>query len=89
MKGNGRLQNKIAVITGAASGIGRATAILFAREGAGLVLADVQEQGLQETLTAVRELGGEAVVKPVNVAVEQEVKDLIDLGLAIYGHPPW
>ena len=54
MEDKGRLQNKIAIITGAASGIGRATAILFAREGARLVLADVQEKGLQETLAAVQ-----------------------------------
>jgi meso-butanediol dehydrogenase/(S,S)-butanediol dehydrogenase/diacetyl reductase len=85
MKQNGRLQDKIAVITGAASGIGRATAIIFAREGARLVLADLQEKGLQETLAAVREAGGEAVTKPVDVSVEQQVKDLIDLGLTTYG----
>jgi meso-butanediol dehydrogenase/(S,S)-butanediol dehydrogenase/diacetyl reductase len=85
MNSNGRLKDKIAVITGAASGIGRATAILFAREGARLVLADVQETGLQETLAAVRETGGEAVVMPVDVSVEQEVKGLIALGLNTYG----
>ena len=50
MKDHGRLKDKIAAITGAASGIGRATAILFAREGAKLVLADVLETGLKETL---------------------------------------
>ena len=85
MKGKQQLEDKIAVITGAASGIGRATAILFAREGAKLVLADVQETGLQETLAAVQEAGGEAVIKPVDVSVEQEVKGLIDLGLNTYG----
>ena len=85
MKGQQRLEDKIAVITGAASGIGRAAAILFAREGARLVLADLQETRLQETLAAVKEAGGEAVIKPVDVSVEQEVKGLIDLGLSTYG----
>jgi meso-butanediol dehydrogenase/(S,S)-butanediol dehydrogenase/diacetyl reductase len=85
MNSQGRLKDKIAIITGAASGIGRATAILFAREGARLVLADMQETGLQETLAAVREAGGEAVINPVNVSVEQEVKGLVDLGLRTYG----
>jgi meso-butanediol dehydrogenase / (S,S)-butanediol dehydrogenase / diacetyl reductase len=85
MKGKQRLKDKIAVITGAAGGIGRATAMLFAREGAKLVLADVQESGLNETLAGVQEAGGEAVVKPVDVSVEQEVKGLIALGLNTYG----
>lgn len=85
MKDKGRLQDKTAVITGAASGIGRATAVLFAQEGAKLVLADRQETGLQETLNVVKAAGGEAVIRQVDVSVEQEVKDLIDLGLATYG----
>ena len=85
MKDNGRLKDKIALITGAASGIGRATAILFARQGAKLILADLQESGLQETLAAVQEAGGKAVIKPVDVSVEQEVKGLINLGLSTYG----
>jgi NAD(P)-dependent dehydrogenase (short-subunit alcohol dehydrogenase family) len=85
MKDKGRLQDKIAVITGAGSGIGRATAVIFAREGAKLVLADMQEAGLQETLAGVQAAGGEAVIKRVDVSVEQEVKGLIDLGLATYG----
>ena len=57
----GRLEGKVAVITGAASGIGRATAILFAREGAKLVLADWHEEGLKETLDLVLKEGGDAV----------------------------
>jgi NAD(P)-dependent dehydrogenase (short-subunit alcohol dehydrogenase family) len=85
MKDNGRLQDKVAVITGAASGIGRATAILFAREGAQLVLADVQEPSLRETQAAVVEAGGKAVIKQVDVSVEREVQELINLGLATYG----
>ena len=85
MNSNGRLKEKIAVITGAASGIGRATAILFAREGANLVLVDVQETGLKETLAAVKEAGGEAVIIPGDVSVEQEVKALNALGLNTYG----
>jgi meso-butanediol dehydrogenase / (S,S)-butanediol dehydrogenase / diacetyl reductase len=85
MNSQGRLKDKIAIITGAAGGIGRATAILFAREGAQLVLADIQETGLKETLVAVQEAGGEAVVKPLDVSVEREVKELIALGLNAYG----
>ncbi len=80
----GRLDGKVAVITGAASGIGRATAILFAREEGKLALADMSEKGLKETLEMVRKEGGEAFIKRTNVAVEEEVKELIDLALQTY-----
>ncbi len=80
----GRLDGKVAVITGAASGIGRATAILFAREGAKLVLADMEEEGLKETLKLVGKEGGEAIIKKTSVAIEEEVKGLIDLALKTY-----
>ena len=80
----GRLNGKVAIITGAASGIGRATAILFAREGAKIVLADVHEEGLKETLKLVKKEGGDAITKRTNVAIEEEVKGLIDLALRTY-----
>jgi meso-butanediol dehydrogenase/(S,S)-butanediol dehydrogenase/diacetyl reductase len=80
----GRLEGKVAVITGAADGIGRATAILFAREGAKLVLADVNEQGLRESLSLVIKEGGEAIIRRTDVSVEGEVKNLVDLALQAY-----
>lgn len=80
----GRLDGKVAIITGAASGIGRATAVLFAREGAKLVLADIDEKGLKETLDLAGREGGEAVIKRTNVAVEEEVEELIALTLKTY-----
>jgi len=81
----GRLEGKVAVITGAASGIGRATAILFAREGAKLALAtDKNIDGLKETLKLVEQEGAEAFIKKTSVAVEGEVKELIDLVLKTY-----
>ncbi len=80
----GVLAGKVAVITGAASGIGRATATLFAREGAKLALADWHEEGLNETLELVLKERGEAVMRKTNVAIEQEVKSLIELSLEKY-----
>jgi NAD(P)-dependent dehydrogenase (short-subunit alcohol dehydrogenase family) len=80
----GRLKGKVAIITGAASGIGRAIAILFAREGAKLVLADWHEEGLKETLEFVLKKGGDAVTQRTNVAIEEEVKKLIDLALRTF-----
>jgi NAD(P)-dependent dehydrogenase (short-subunit alcohol dehydrogenase family) len=83
-KRKGRLEGKVAVITGAADGIGRAAAVLFAREGAKLVLADINEQGLKETLSLVKKENGEGTLKKTDVSRESEVKELIDLALKTY-----
>jgi len=80
----GRLEGKVAVITGAGSGIGRATAVLFANEGAKLVLADLNKDGLRETLDLALKTGAEAIVQKTNVAVESEVKQLFELALTTY-----
>ena len=84
MEKNGRLEGKVAIITGAANGIGRATAVLFAREGAKTTLADVNVKGLDETLNFVKQEGGEAIIRKTDVAVENDVKELIDLTLETY-----
>ncbi len=84
MTETGRLTEKVAVITGAASGIGRAAALLFAREGAKLVLADINQEGLKEGLRLVNKEGNDAIIKKTNVAVEAEMKELIDLALETY-----
>jgi meso-butanediol dehydrogenase/(S,S)-butanediol dehydrogenase/diacetyl reductase len=84
MTKRGRLDGKTAIITGAASGIGRATAILFAREGAKLALADVNEKGLEETLNLVKREGGEAIFRRTDVGVEEEFKGLVEMTLETY-----
>lgn len=84
MKYKGRLDDRVAVITGAASGIGRATAVIFAKERAKLVLADVNEEGLNETLRRVRGEGGDAVTRITDVAVEEDVRKLIEFAIQIY-----
>src|SRR5215218_2602843 len=58
---NGSCAGKVAFVTGAANGIGRATALAFAREGASVVIADVSEQGNQETARMIEELGAGAL----------------------------
>ena len=80
----GRLGGKVSVITGAADGIGQATSVLFAREGASVVLADVNEEGLGKTLALVQKENGEGISKRTDVSREADVKELIDLALKTY-----
>jgi len=74
---SGLLDGKIALITGAASGIGRSTALLFADEGATLVLADVDEEGGPETERLVRERGGTVVFVRCDVTATDQVAALV------------
>jgi meso-butanediol dehydrogenase/(S,S)-butanediol dehydrogenase/diacetyl reductase len=78
------LAGKVAVITGAADGIGQATSVLFSREGATVVLADVNEEGLGKTLALVQKENGKGISKRTDVSREADVKELIDLALKTY-----
>ena len=84
IKTYGRLKDKAAIITGAASGIGKATAILFSKEGARLVLADVNADGLEEVAGRIAEAGGTVITKKTDVSDEDEVKALTALALKSY-----
>lgn len=74
----GWLQDKVAVVTGAAGGIGRATAILFAQEGARVVIGDVDQKGGQSAVEEIKDLGGEATFVVCDVAKEADVIHLIE-----------
>jgi NAD(P)-dependent dehydrogenase (short-subunit alcohol dehydrogenase family) len=84
MADRGRLMDKVAIITGAASGIGSAAAVLFANEGARLVLADVDEEGLKKTAGLISEADAAVVIKKADVAKEDEVKALVNFALDTY-----
>ncbi len=75
---NGRLRGQTAWIGGGASGIGEATARLFAAEGARVAVADVQEERGRNLERDIRATGGEAVFLPCDVAREEQVRDAID-----------
>jgi NAD(P)-dependent dehydrogenase (short-subunit alcohol dehydrogenase family) len=81
----GILDGKIALITGAGSGIGRATARIFAREGARLALADVVEEAGRETAKIVSDAGAEAVFVRTDVARSEEVNVLVAKTVETYG----
>ena len=80
-----RLAGKVAVITGAGGGMGRAAAQIFAREGAHVVVADLFTEAGEESVKLITEAGGEAIFVHTNVAKESEVKALMDTAADHYG----
>lgn len=79
-----KLENKVAIITGAGSGMGRAIAILFAKEGAKVVAADLNEEAVQSVVKEITETGGEATSVITNVAKEEDVNVMIDTAVEKY-----
>lgn len=76
---------KVAFVTGAANGIGRAAALAFAREGANVGLGDVSEQGNQETARMVQELGARTLAVSCDVTIAEEVKAALDQAVDAFG----
>ncbi len=81
----GRLDGKVAVITGAASGIGRATAVRFAGEGAAVVIADLNAEGGESSVRQCKENGGRAVFQKADVSDEPEVQAMIARAVKEFG----
>src|ERR1044071_1134493 len=78
-------QGKTILITGAASGIGRATALIFAREGANVVCADINEAGVKETAHQVNQIGSQALALAIDVSKRAAVNDMVQLALNGFG----
>jgi len=81
----GRLDRKVAVVTGAASGIGRGTALCLAREGAAVLAADLNSQGGEQVIGEIAAAGGRAVFQHTEVSSEPDIKALVDRALSEYG----
>jgi glucose 1-dehydrogenase len=79
------LQGKVAVVTGGASGIGRAAALKLVQEGIKVVVADFKEEAGLETVSAIREEGGEAVFYAADVTVYDNVEALVHFAADTYG----
>ena len=82
---SGRLLGKSAVVTGAAAGIGRATAELFAREGARLVLADINADGLSALRDSLGDVTGDVTVVTADVSKPEDVRRMIEVAVEEYG----
>jgi glucose 1-dehydrogenase len=80
-----RLQGKTAIVTGAGSGIGRAIAIRFAREGADVVVADIHDSSARETVADIEAIGRRGLAVVVNVRSTADVQRLVDEGARHFG----
>ncbi len=80
-----QLNGKVAVVTGGSSGIGRATALGFAREGARVVIADMNIDGSRETVRMIEEQGGEACFIPCDVSIPADVEAMVNKTVETYG----
>lgn len=79
------MQGKVALITGAAAGLGKATALTLARAGAAIVLVDINAEGLQQTATEVRACGAETLVLATDLSDTSQCQKLVDTALDHFG----
>lgn len=80
-----RLKDEVAIITASGSGMGRGGALLFAKEGAKVVVSDINEKGGEETVSLIKREGGEAVFFKCDISNLKEVKDLVEFTAETYG----
>ncbi len=79
------LQGKVALVTGAAGGIGRATALAFAQSGASVLISDVNEAGGRETVGLIEQQGGRAAFQRCDVSDGEQVKEMVSAAVELFG----
>jgi 3-oxoacyl-[acyl-carrier protein] reductase len=79
------LKDRVAIVTGAAKGMGRATCVLFAQQGASVTIADIDMAEAGETLRQVEAVGGRGLVCKCDVTSSQQVKEMVDATVAVFG----
>ncbi len=84
-KENGSFAGKVVFVTGAGSGMGRTTALAFAREGAAVVVADISDQSNQETARMITELGGRALAVRCDVTRSEDVQAALNQAIDAFG----
>jgi len=82
----GKMEGKVALVTGGGSGIGRATALAFARHGAKVVVADMNVEGGNETIRLIKETGGDAIFIKCDVSKAIEVETMVNKAVQTFGH---
>ena len=80
-----KLQDKVAVVTGAGSGMGKAIAILYAQQGAKVVVSDINSDSANAVVEEIKLAGGEAMTVVANVGKEEDIQNLIDTTVSTYG----